>query len=107
MKTKLFSLLIVLAVCLVSCGKNSVNEEAQEEKFPETPGYIRLSFDESEPATEMVSIGRYMGEDTKSEHLEGLIDTNGKVICPFIYKMAWDSSEGYSIVGGNRRKRCS
>ena len=29
MKTKLFSLLIVLALCLVSCGKNSIAEEDQ------------------------------------------------------------------------------
>lgn len=89
--------------CADEPEKKAVEETmaAEENKEYEIDGYTRMSFDESEPANEMVSIGRYMGDDTKSEHLEGLIDTNGKVICPFIYKMAWDSSEGYSIVGIN------
>ena len=36
MKTKLFSLLIVLTVCLVSCGENSVGKQEQNRKSEET-----------------------------------------------------------------------
>lgn len=63
--------------------------------------YTRLSFDESEIATEMIAITRYMGEDTMSDSLSSLIDTNGRIVCPLIYDIATDSSEGYSIVGFN------
>lgn len=63
--------------------------------------YTRLSFDESEIATEMIAITRYMGEDTMPDSLSGLIDTNGRIVCPLIYDIATDSSEGYSIVGFN------
>ena len=57
--------------------------------------YTRLSFDESEPATEMMSFYRFSDENST---LFGLVDTNGALVCPPVYDWAEDSSEGYSVV---------
>ena len=97
MPTKLITIIICM-LFLFGCTPTMESGNVQEDEIV-VDGYTRLSFDESEPATEMIAVSRYMGEDTMSDSLSGLIDTNGKVIVPLIYDVTWDSSEGYSIVG--------
>ena len=97
MPTKLITI-IVCTLILFGCTPTTESGNVQEDEIF-ADGYTRLSFDESEPATEMIAVSRYLGEDTMSGRISGLIDTNGKVVCPLIYDIARDSSEGYSIVG--------
>lgn len=109
MKLKHLSVLMVLVITTLTfcscklktkdekCNNTSVTDSPEVVETPDidnTSGYTRLSFDESELATEMLEIYCYSEKDRKS----GLIDTNGKVVCPAIYDFAYDSSEGYSIV---------
>ena len=56
--------------------------------------YIRLFFDDTKPVKGMYGIKK----EIKNDAYYGLIDSNGKLIVPPKYYIAWDSTEGYSVV---------